>query len=287
MLYLCIAIQLKRDKKSPIPRTAIRPIMVNWIAFVWFGSIFMGCIYKITNLVNGKIYVGKTKHSSEHRFRIHVSDSKRESKTTIQKALRKYGEHSFKVETLIELDEPYLNEAEIFFIKLLNARDSAVGYNITSGGDGFGSGPQHPCWGIKKPPEESERIRKLHTGRKLSDETKKRIGDGHRGEKSVNYGKHLPEEQRNNIKKALTEFYKKNKSHMIGKIPSRETVNKRIAKNNKAVLQYDLTGNFIREYGSIKETSKYGYAKLIVSLCCRGKQAQYRGFIWKFKNNES
>lgn len=58
------------------------------------------------------------------------------------------------------------------------------------------------------------------------------------------------------------------------------TRNKRIS---KPVLQYDLNGNFIREYSSVRETRKYGFHSGHVGSCCTNKEKTHKGYIWKHK----
>jgi hypothetical protein len=57
-------------------------------------------------------------------------------------------------------------------------------------------------------------------------------------------------------------------------------------KKSQPILQYDLNGNFIKEWNKIKEASEYmGKIKDTSSItsCCRGKQKTAFGFIWKYK----
>jgi group I intron endonuclease len=92
-------------------------------------------IYKITNKVNGKIYIGQTTRSIKFRWKRHVEAARYTSNSILHKAIRKYGEHSFEIE-LIEYadDKVSLNEKEIFWISHFNSTDSSIGYNITKGG---------------------------------------------------------------------------------------------------------------------------------------------------------
>lgn len=56
-------------------------------------------------------------------------------------------------------------------------------------------------------------------------------------------------------------------------------------KTSKKVLQYDLKGNFIKEYNSLREATEKNNIKSIsnISLCCNGKYKQAGGYIWKYK----
>lgn len=93
-------------------------------------------IYKITNLVNGKVYIGQTtqnfaRRKGEHIYRFKTGE--RDHKLYL--AMRKYGKDSFKFEVLCcALKPEYLDELEISFIKEYNSFNR--GYNMTCGGNG-------------------------------------------------------------------------------------------------------------------------------------------------------
>lgn len=88
-------------------------------------------IYKITNKINGKSYVGKTTTSLNQRMASH-----RCADTVIGKAIRKHGWENFSVEVLEECDtKEEFNEREIFWIAALNCK-TPKGYNRSDGGDG-------------------------------------------------------------------------------------------------------------------------------------------------------
>lgn len=57
-------------------------------------------------------------------------------------------------------------------------------------------------------------------------------------------------------------------------------------KQKKKILQYDLEGNFIREWESIAECGRNGFLQSKITLCCQGKRKTHKGFIWKYKNEE-
>lgn len=94
----------------------------------------MGCIYKITNLVNGKVYIGKTIYDCEKRFRQHLQEAKKHTHRKLYNAINKYGQENFIVETLIEADNSKLDELEQYYIDQYDS--FRTGYNMTMGGDG-------------------------------------------------------------------------------------------------------------------------------------------------------
>lgn len=56
----------------------------------------------------------------------------------------------------------------------------------------------------------------------------------------------------------------------------------------KKVIQYDMNGNFIREWDSIKEASyTLGIRPTGISSCCTKRYSQSGGFVWRYKNNEN
>ena len=67
------------------------------------------------------------------------------------------------------------------------------------------------------------------------------------------------------------------------------TRNERIAAKNtngklsKPVLQYDLEGNFIKEWRSTRECERNGFSQGAGAACCQGKLKKYKGFIFKYK----
>lgn len=91
-------------------------------------------IYKVTNNVNNKVYVGKTVYSLETRKSQHIRDAKK-SKFYFHNAIRKYGIDNFLWEILYECNCKHeLNTKEIKFIQQFNSFGS--GYNMTKGGEG-------------------------------------------------------------------------------------------------------------------------------------------------------
>ena len=94
-------------------------------------------IYKVTNNINNKIYVGITNQGYKVRFYKHCSDSIRGSNFPLHLALRKYGIDNFTTEVIETCDTiDLLKEREIHWIKTLQSQSKEIGYNVTNGGDG-------------------------------------------------------------------------------------------------------------------------------------------------------
>ena len=94
-----------------------------------------GYIYKITCLVNGKVYIGLTTTSIEQRWKGHIMDSKRSSKH-LYVSMRKYGINNFKIEQIDATDDfEKLGELERYYIKKYNSTNPEFGYNNTFGGE--------------------------------------------------------------------------------------------------------------------------------------------------------
>lgn len=96
----------------------------------------MPYIYKITNVINQKIYIGKTTKSVTQRWNEHCRDcnKRRNEKRPLYSAMRKYGIVNFKIETIEECNKETLSEREKYWIRYYNS--FSKGYNATKGGDG-------------------------------------------------------------------------------------------------------------------------------------------------------
>lgn len=96
-----------------------------------------GCIYKHTNLINGKIYIGQT---TANNVNTRWADGKKYKKSILfYKAILKYGWNNFSHE-IIEKDIPIekLNEREIYWIDFYRSYigfEDCNGYNLTLGGE--------------------------------------------------------------------------------------------------------------------------------------------------------
>ena len=96
-------------------------------------------IYKITNNINGKIYIGQSiniyERWKQHEYKAFNCNEKAYN-SAIHQAYRKYGIENFSYEIIEECSPEQLDAREIYWIKQLNSL-TPNGYNITSGGQYF------------------------------------------------------------------------------------------------------------------------------------------------------
>ena len=76
-------------------------------------------IYKITNLINGKIYIGKST-DIDRRWKEHIRNSKypyKNRSSNFYRDINQLGVNNFNIEVLEECLESVLNDREIFYIE--------------------------------------------------------------------------------------------------------------------------------------------------------------------------
>ena len=168
-----------------------------------------GSIYKITNTVNTKVYVGQTRQfPASKRWYSHKWDASHgRTKTAFSNAIRLYGSEKFMFEVVCicaDLDE--LNKKEKEYILLLNSL-APSGYNLMKGGDNFEKSDEtrkkmsrslkgriiDEEWrkniseghrGLKKSEETKQKIRDAHLGMRMSEESKEKLRIAHTGKKA-------------------------------------------------------------------------------------------------------
>jgi len=120
-----------------------------------------GVIYKVTNTVNGHIYIGQTKTALYKRWSKHCSDARAGAGWILAAAIRKHGREAFTVDVVEECpDKDALNAAEIAWILKLQPT-----YNSCGGGGGLGS----PSLEVRA------KISATTKGRKRSEQTRLRM----------------------------------------------------------------------------------------------------------------
>lgn len=186
------------------------------MCLVWVSYMIAG-IYKFTNKINGKIYIGQTK-SMTNRLRSHLKIT---TKNPFKRDLELYGWSSFKFEVLefieneINLKE-ILNEREQYFINIhiqMGLNFDTMFYNDIL----FINKPSyHPDL------EQRKKMSDAKIGTKLSKE--------HRQSMSVSGAERNSAEHLKNFK------------------PFSKNISRGLRKNTKHILKYDMDGNFIKEY---------------------------------------
>lgn len=96
-------------------------------------------IYKITNTLNGNLYIGLSKNltqrMSEHKSR-YLAEGRQSYDSPLYRAFRKYGIENFSFEVIEYCEEEKLPEREIFWIAFYNSYLDKKHYNLTPGGEG-------------------------------------------------------------------------------------------------------------------------------------------------------
>ena len=212
-------------------------------------------IYKITNRINGKIYIGQSIHI-EKRFRQHQTESYYQGKhynKILYQAIRKYGLENFTFEILEECSQDMLNEKEIYWIKYYDSYNN--GYNATLGGENNFFSINIPSEEIYKMWNEGKTVKEIKEFFHINGETvRKRL---------VNLDTYSEHEAR-------VRAGKKN-------APNSNLTQK--------IVQYDLSGNIINKFDSISEISKkFGYDMCTIKRCIEGKTYSSHNFRWGLEN---
>ena len=244
-------------------------------------------VYVHINKINGKLYIGQTKHTLLKRS--HPDGSGYKHSRHFYNSINKYGWENFEHIVLIDnltLDKANIIEEEL--IKKYNTTNGKYGYNMYSGGlnhtpseetrklmSDNHKGEKHWNYGKHWSKEVKEKMRKTNTGRVITEEWRQHMSKSKTGKKFSDEWKH-------NI--SLSKLGSKNP--MYGKHLSEKAkqLRKEKAKN---ILQYDLNGNFIKEWecvGDIKK--KYNISESSIYTCCENKAKSAYGFIWKYKNGD-
>jgi group I intron endonuclease len=179
-----------------------------------------GFIYKITNLLNGKIYVGQTTQRPAKRWASHKAGVKN-PKWPIHRAIARHGAENFDFAVIEECqDRETLDQAECRWIAELRSKKPG-GYNVTDGGGGIN--------GYKFSAEACAKLGDRSRGRHVSQETGRKISEAKRGQR-------LGDETRRRMAAAR-----------IGKKHSPE-VREKIARSNRGKKRSDAHKEQLRQF---------------------------------------
>jgi group I intron endonuclease len=226
-------------------------------------------IYKSTNNITGKIYIGQTTKSLEQRIKGHIKESKIDKNRPFLSSINKYGEDNFIFETIDSADNlDELNNKEIYWIDFYNSI-SPNGYNVTGGGQG------------KKMIKTKELGKRISEGLKNSEKWQTLLNNDEylkkREEKFINStkGKKFSPEHKEKI-------WEKNKERII-------KFNK---STSKKWIVVDKNNNIIRMTGKEEYFEKLGMDNSDISrmskILSQGKnRKRYNGYYCFIDNGES
>lgn len=138
-------------------------------------------IYKITCLVNQKVYIGQTSETIERRFARHMGYQKNEHDTKFYRAIKKYGKDNFKIEAIDSAEtQAELDQKEIYYINFYNSVKEGYNSKDSMGKCGGDTLTEH-----QNIAEIKEKIRQS----KLGDKNPMRIYGGLHGPRNGMYGK--------------------------------------------------------------------------------------------------
>lgn len=213
----------------------------------------MNAIYKITNKINNKVYIGQTTLSIEQRWKYHVQDclsgKVNVEKRPLYEAMLKYGLENFSIELIEEVqDICELDAREIYYIKQYNSYigfENSNGYNATLGG----KSKRKIDWTI-------ERIEWL-------------ISEYNKGKNCVQLSKELG---------CSSETISTKLKSLGFEIICRPS-------NKRSICKLDLEGNLIDIYDSIKSAAESINKKpndIHISEVCKGKRKTGGGYKWMY-----
>lgn len=206
----------------------------------------MYCIYRITNLINHKTYIGQHKYKK-------LDDSYMGSGVYIKRAVEKYGIENFKKEILVFniSNKEHVDLLEKTFITSERAKGKAE-YNIANGGQG--SAGHKMSEKAKRKLSERNKGNQYHTGHHHSEENKKKWSEERKGKyagkNNPMYGRHLSEE----TKKKLSESHTGKPGYWEGKHLSEE--HKEIMKKAKADVSADFKESGRKDWNAFQKEYK-------------------------------
>lgn len=272
-------------------------------------------VYKHTS-PSGKVYVGITCQDPKKRW---GNGCNYRNQAYFSLAIKKYGWAEISHEILFTgLTKAEAEQKEIELISFYKSNNRKYGYNIDNGGKSKGRCSEETKEKLRKiqkgkgfPLKGMLRAKEVNTGKPLSEETKRKISQSQIGKvisdetkkkmSQAHKGKVLTEEHKMKIsknvklswteerRKAFGDKHREDKCKFYGKkftpdeISHLQEINRgKNSKLSKRVGRFDLNGNLIEVYESVRESARKGFTLSGVSGVCRGKKKTHKGFIWKY-----
>lgn len=263
------------------------------VLFIFISMNKIVGVYKITNLINGKCYIGSsrdvTKRWSEHKRQLKNGNHHSEY---LQRAYNKYGINNFEysllcicsVEDLLINEQKYFDEISPEYI-IHKIAGRSIGYKHT---------------------DEAKKIikekRKLQAPNKCSDETKLKISESNKGRKFTNEhkkklsdakrGKKLSQEHKDNLKKRCdSESMRKKQllsviSRKKNKKPMSDKRKNEISKNNSvSVVAINDDYKIVYDFNSYRDVSTYLNKSMSTLYRIIKNKKKYNNFLWMRKKD--
>lgn len=212
-------------------------------------------IYKITNQVNGKVYIGQSVHIKA-RWQQHILNARNNKENTLlYNAMRKHGIENFSFEVIEECDKEKLNEREVYWISYYDSFNKEKGYNMTPGG----SEP------IKINPQEIYDLwDQGYSVKEIKEQLKDKVCGATVGSYLQGYKNW-----------STTESQRRGQSYAKKLNYSREN-------NLNVIKQYDIFGNFLKNWQTCRQIeNELKIPHNSISNAIRGKAMQAGGFQWR------
>lgn len=245
-----------------------------------------GFIYKTTNNVNGKMYIGKRTYDKDGKWATYLG-----SGILLKRAVQKYGEDKFSRTILQECkDKNELNSSEKYWIDYYNATQNDMFYNISSGGDGGNTIAGYTPEQLR---DYKERKSEIHKATSAKGENS---GGAILTEKEVNgiikmlldgeYDDEISDDYDVSINTIQDIRHHRTWKELTEGIEFPK-VNKRVRDVSKAVCQYDEYGNCINTFHSAVEAESItGVPKKLISAVCHGNKRIAYGYIWRLQGDD-
>lgn len=237
-------------------------------------DMYEGYIYKITNNINDKVYIGQTTQTVKIRWKQHINDSKKYS-YPLYLAMNKYGHDKFKIEIIdfFQDSKKYtlskvLDEKEIYWIKYYNSYKK--GYNSTIGGQNNAPNkfPERP---INEYDLQGNLLFTYNSTIDASDAT-----GFSRSDISTCALRYKIYRVQNRIFRYVDD-------------PLTETEKEFYIKKYPQICQYDFSGNLINKFDLLRDAAiAVGKRKSDtgnIANVCNGKSKHSYGFVWRYNDD--
>ncbi len=198
-------------------------------------------IYKISNLVSGRVYVGQTKERFQRRYWLHQWELRNgcHDNKYLQNAWNKYGEDNFTFEVIEILPREEIDERERYWIAYY--RENGGCYCIQDGGQPTNIG-RYVSPEARKRVGEMNRQRML--GSKLSEKTKQKMSEIRTGKHPIRKNDLMTEDEARTVKEMLVAGYSSGDIVKTTGVPYKG-INSIISNNNYAAIKVDGWDEYI------------------------------------------